>query len=126
MLMELAVGMPECLRDLDAWQPKTYAEHFAGSAFSNRNEIFAAYQVAHPASRAVLDRTADLLNALVVQNRELVRVHIGTPNIEAVARRSATRIRTLIARAAAAINGTPVDGLDGDGPQASIDAMFRR
>src|SRR4029079_4430661 len=93
MLMELTVGMPECLRDLDAWQPKTYAEHFASSGFSNRNEIFAAYQVAHPTSRAVLDRMADLLNALVVQDRELVRVNIGTPNIEAVARRSATHIR---------------------------------
>ena len=126
MLMELAVGMPECLRDLDAWQPKTYAEHFATSRFRNREQIFAAYQIAHPTSRAVLDRTADLLNTLVVQDRELVRMHIGTANIEAVAGRAATRLRALIARAAAVINGTPVDGLDGDGPQAAIDAMFRR
>ncbi len=126
MLIELAVGMPECLRDLEAWQPKTYAEHFATSGFSNREQIFAAYQFAHPTSRAVLDRTADLLNTLVVQDRELVRMHIGTANIEAVARRSATRLRALIARAAAVINGTPVDGLDGDGPQVAIDAMFRR
>jgi hypothetical protein len=126
MLLELAGGMPECLRDLDAWQPKTYAEHFANSGFSNRDAIFAAYQVAHPPARAALDRTAGLLNALVVRDRELVRGHVGTPEIEAVARRSATRLRVLIARAAAVINGTPVDFMDRDGPQAAIDAMFRR
>jgi hypothetical protein len=126
MLLELAGGMPECLRDLDAWQPKTYAEHFATSGFSNREAIFAAYQVAHPPARAALDRTAGLLNALVVRDRELVRGRVGTPEIDAVARRSATRLRSLIARAAAVINGTPVDDFDRDGPQAAIDAMFRR
>ena len=126
MLMELAAGMPECLRDLDAWQPKTYAEHFATSGFSNRGDILAAYQVAHPSTRSALDRTAGLLNALVVRDRKLVRRHVGTPKIEPVARRAATRIRALIARAAAVINGTPIDAFDRDGPQAAIDAMFRR
>jgi hypothetical protein len=126
MLMELAIGMPECLRDLDAWQPKTYAQHFAASGFSNRGAIFAAYQAADPSSRAALDRTAGLLNALVVRDRELVRGHIGTPEIDMVARRAANRLRSLIARAAALINGTPVDAMDRGGPQAEIDAMFRR
>ena len=126
MLLELAGGMPECLRDLDAWQPKTYVQHFATSSFSNRTAIFAAYQAADPSSRAALDRTAGLLNALVVRDRDLVRGHVGKPQIDAVARRSASRLRSLIARAAAVINGTPVDALDRDGPQGVIDAMFRR
>jgi hypothetical protein len=126
MLMELAVGMPDCLPDLEAWQPKTYAEHFASSGFSNRDEIFAAYQVARPSARAALDRTTRLLNTLVVRDRELVRGHIGTPQIDAVARRAAIRLRALIARAAAVINGIPVETMDRDGPQAAIDAMFRR
>jgi hypothetical protein len=126
MLMEMAVGMPECLRDLEAWQPKTYAEHFAASGFSNRGAIFAAYQAADPSSRTALDRTAELLNALVVRDRELVRGYIGTPEIDVVARRAATRLRALIARAAAVINGIPVETMDRNGPQAAIDAMFRR
>jgi len=50
----------------------------------------------------------------------------GKPQIDAVARRSASRLRSLIARAAAVINGTPVDALDRDGPQGVINAMFRR
>ena len=67
-----------------------------------------------------------MLNALVVRDRELVRGRVGTPEIEAVALRSAIRLRSLIARAAAVINGNPVDDFDRDGPQAAIDAMFRR
>ena len=126
MLLELAGGMSECLRDLDAWRPKTYAEHFATSGFSNREAIFAAYRAAHPPVRAALDRTAGLLNVLVVQDRKLVRGLVGTPEIETIARRSATRLRSLIARAAAVITGTPVDSMDRDGPQTTIDAMFRR
>ena len=126
MLIEMAVGLPNCLHDLDAWQPKTYAEHFAASGFSNRRAIFAAYQAADPSSRTALDRTAGLLNALVMRDRELVRGHIGTPEIDAVARRAATRLRALIARAAAVINGISVETMDRNGPQAAIDAMFRR
>jgi hypothetical protein len=126
MLLELAGRLPECLRDLEAWQPKTYAEHFATSSFSNRRAIFAAYQAADPSSRAALDHTAGRLNALVVRDREMVRQYIGTPEIETIASRAATRLRSLIDRAAAVINGTSIDTLDHDGPQAAIDAMFRR
>jgi hypothetical protein len=126
MLLELASSVPECLRDLNAWRPKTYAEHFASSGFSNRKAIVAAYQAAHPPSRAALDQTTGLLNAWVLRDRKLVRRHIGTPEIETITRRAATRLRALISHAAAVINGTPSNGVDGDGPQAAIDAMFRR
>lgn len=126
MLLELASGIPECVRDLKAWQPKTYAEHFETSGFSNRAAILTAYRAADPSARAALDRTAGLLNALVIRNRKLVLGHPGTPEIETTVRRAATRLRSLIARAAAVINGTPTDALDQDGPQAAIDAMFRR
>jgi len=61
-----------------------------------------------------------------MRDRELVRGHIGTPEIDAVARRAATRLRALIARAAAVINGISVETMDRNGPQAAIDAMFRR
>ena len=64
MVLEMAGAMPECLDDLRAWQPKTYAEHFAASRFSNRDAIIAAYQAADPAVRGALDRSAELLNAL--------------------------------------------------------------
>ena len=126
MLLEMSGAMPECLGDLEAWQPKTYAEHFTASRFSNRDAIVAAYQVADPKVRATLDRTAALLNALVVRTRELVRCYAGTPEIEATARRAAARLRLLIARAAAVIDGTAAATGDRQAPQAAIDAIFRR
>jgi hypothetical protein len=126
MVLEMAGTMPECLDDLEAWQPRAYAEHFATSRFSNRDAIVAAYQVADPAVRAALDRTAKLLNSLVVQTRELLRQNTGTPQVKAIARRAADRLRPLVARAAALINGTAVEAGDRQGPQAAIDAMFHR
>jgi hypothetical protein len=33
MALEMAADTPECLDDLKAWRPKSYAEHFAQSRF---------------------------------------------------------------------------------------------
>jgi hypothetical protein len=126
MVLEMASAMPECLGDLEAWQPKTYAEHFAASRFSNREVIVAAYHAADPALRAALNRTAELLNALVGRTCELLRQNAGTPEVEAISRRAADRLRPLVARTAALINGTAIEAADRQGPQAAIDAMFRR
>jgi hypothetical protein len=50
--------------------------------------------------------------------------HIGTPEVEAIARRALELLRPLIARTAALINGTPIDDAGRQGPQAASDAMF--
>jgi hypothetical protein len=126
MLLEMVGSLPQCLGDLEAWQPKTYPEHFKASRFSNREAIVAAYQVTDPAARAALDRITALLNAQVIRTREMVRRHAGKPEVEAVACRSAARLRPLISLAASVINGTAVEALDRQGPQAAIDAMFAR
>ena len=126
MVLEMVGTMPECLNDLRAWEVKTYPEHFAASHFSNRDAIVAAYQNADPAVRAALDRTSDVLNAMVWRTRELVLQHIGTAEVEAMVRRDLGRVRPLIARAAALINGTATKAADGQGPQAAVDAIFDR
>lgn len=127
MVLEMAASVPECLDDLRAWQPKSYAEHFAGSHFSNREAIVAAYQDADPGVRAALDRAAEMLNALVARSRDLAcRPQADAAEIEGIARRAAERIRPLIARTAAVINGTTADAAVQQGPQAAIDAMFAR
>jgi hypothetical protein len=46
--------------------------------------------------------------------------------VEAIVRRALERLRPLIARTAAIINGTTSDAADPDGPQAAIDAIFGR
>jgi hypothetical protein len=126
MVLELTGAMPECADDLRAWRPKTYEEHFAASRFSNRGAIIAAYRAADPAVRGALDRNAELLNALTERSRDLVCQQTDRAEIEAIARRAVERLRPLIARTAAVINGTAVDGAGRQGPQPAIDAIFAR
>ena len=126
MVLEMVGTVPECVDDLRAWQAKTYAEHFAASHFSNRDTIIAAYQSADPTVRAALDRTSDVLNAMVRRTRELVLQHIGTAEVEAIARRALDRLRPLVALTAALINGTTAETANRRGPQAAVDAIFGR
>jgi hypothetical protein len=126
MVLEMVGTMPECLDDLRTWQAKTYTEHFATSHFSNRNAMIAAYQSADPTVRAALDRTSDVLNAMLWRTRELVLQRVGTAEVEAIVRRAMERLRPLIARTAALINGTALKSADRQGPQAAVDAIFGR
>jgi hypothetical protein len=125
MMLEMVGAMPECLDDLRAWNLKTYPEHFAASRFRNREDIIAAYQSADPAVRMALDEASDVLNTMVRRTRELVLRHIGTAEVEAVVRRALDKLRPLIARTAALINGTAFEP-DRQGPQAAVDAIFDR
>ena len=126
MALEMVGTMPECLVDLRAWEVKTYPEHFAASHFSNRDAIIAAYQNADPAVRMALDQTSEVLNAMVWRTRELVLRHTGTAEVETVARRALNRLRPLIDRTVAVINGTAIQTPDRQGPQAAVDAIFDR
>jgi len=126
MVLEMIGTMPECLDDLRAWEVKTYPEHFAASHFSNRDAIIAAYQSADPAIRVALERTAEVLNAMVWRTRELVLQHVGSPEVDAITRRAMERLRPLITRTAALINGTTAKSADQQGPQAAVDAIFDR
>jgi hypothetical protein len=126
MVLELIVAVPECIDDLRNWQPKTYTEHFAASRFSNRKAIIAAYQDSDPAVRQALDRNAELLNAMTKRTQELVLQHADTPEVEAISRRAQERLRPLISRTAAIINGTVGEASARQGSQAAIDAMFGR
>jgi hypothetical protein len=126
MVLEVIGTMPECLDDLRAWEVKTYLEHFAASHFSNRDAIIAAYLDADPAVRAALERTAEVLNAMVWRTRELVQQHVGSPEVDAIARRALERLRPLMTRTAALINGTTAKSGDQQGPQAAVDAIFGR
>ena len=126
MVLEMLSAIPECLDELRAWQPKTYAEHFAASRFTNRDAIIDAYRNADPTLRQALDRASGLLNATVGRARQLMLQHIGTPEAEAIVRRALEHLRPLIARTAALINGATTDDAGRQGPQAAIDAMFDR
>jgi hypothetical protein len=111
MALEMVRDIPECIDDLRAWVPKTYAEHFAGSRLSHRGEVIRMYEAAPRPLREALDALADVLNARLAAARDA-----------AVQRRpvdhAAAALRPQIAQLAALINGSM------ERSQAAIDAMF--
>ena len=49
MVLEMVGGMPECLDDLRAWQPKSYVSTSPSRPFHNRDAIIAAYEACRSA-----------------------------------------------------------------------------
>jgi hypothetical protein len=125
MLLEMAATMPDCLDDLRAWRPVTYREHFAGSRFTDRDAVIAAYEAAEPAVRDALNSTAETLNTVLVEACDVVLRHLATPDAQALAHRAVGWVKPLIARTAAVINGTRVVA-EGSETQAAVDALFNR
>jgi len=125
MLLELVPAMPDCVADFLAWEPKNYREHFAVSHFSNRATVIAAYEAADPDLSQSLDMLADLMNTLLLATREAISADPATPKSHALAHRTATVLKPILARVSALINGT-APGLSNRAsvPQATIDAMF--
>jgi hypothetical protein len=125
MALEMAATMPECLDVLRAWRPKSYAEHFAASRFSNRSAVIEAYRASDPAVRQALDRASELLNVALAQARDEMLRYLASPAADALACRALDELRQLIVRTAALINDTAT-ACDRQAPQAEIDAMFGR
>jgi hypothetical protein len=126
MILEMSSTSPECLADLGQWQPKTYLEHFAGSRFSNREQVIAAYQAAKPAVRDALDRAAETLNEALIKTCDVVLRRRAKAETTKAVERSLARLKPLISRTAAVINGAAPDLAQQLGSQAAVDAIFKR
>jgi hypothetical protein len=126
MILEMVGAQPECADDLRAWRPKTYCEHFATSSFRNRAALIAAYATADPAAVAALERSSETLNTALARTRDVVIAHLGTSTAGSLPKHALSRLRPLVARVAAAINGTTASPADRQDRQAEIDAMFAR
>jgi len=108
MLIELVGSMPECIEDLRAWRPKSYAEHFRDSNFTDRELAILAYDNAPAQHREPFDRTVELLDqAVAAAIRELDgAVQAGNPErTEAVAARASAKLHALIDVVGGIING---------------------
>ena len=124
MALEMVHGMPECIEDLRAWTPKTYAEHFAGSGLRDRDAIVCMYQSVAPELRRTLDGLSDVLNSRLAEARDSAVRHAarGTPDFAPA--HSTVYIRPLIAHMTALINGGGSGPAEQERSQAAIDAMF--
>jgi hypothetical protein len=127
MLLDLLPDTPECIVELIGWEPLSYQEHFAGSHFKDKELAIAAYAVAEPAARAQLDELADTMNALLVATCETFQKRASLESANALAAETAARLKPLIARAGAVINGYDIDHTEeittGE-QQATVDALL--
>ena len=127
MLLDLLPSMPECIVELIGWEPLSYQEHFAGSHFKDKALAIAAYAVAEPAARAQLDEIADTMNALLVATCETFQKRASLDAANALAAETAARLKPLVARAGAVINGYDVaasEEMTTAEQQATVDALF--
>ena len=88
MLLEMGTTMPDCLDDLRAWRPKTYASTSPRSRFTDRDAVIAAYDAADPAVRDALDCASQTLNNVLVEARDVVCGNLATPDADALAQRA--------------------------------------
>jgi hypothetical protein len=127
MLLDLLPQTPECIVELIGWEPLSYQEHFAGSHFKDKELAIAAYAVAEPAARAQLDEIADTMNALLVATCETLQKRASLDAANALAAEIAARLKPLVARAGAVINGYDLehseDMTTGE-QQATVDALL--
>jgi len=129
MLLDLLPQMPECIVELIGWEPLDYEEHFAESKFKDRELAIAAYEAADPVARARLDELADTMNALLVATCETFQRRNSLEAATRLASETAARLKPLVARAGAVINGYDVahseDMTTGE-QQAAVDALLEK
>jgi hypothetical protein len=127
MLLDILPHTPECIVELVSWEPMSYEEHFAGSHFRDKELAIAAYEVADPVARARLDELADTMNALLVATCEAFQRRTSLEAATSLASDTAARLKPMVARAGAVINGygieTSNDMTTGE-QQAAIDALL--
>ena len=129
MLLDLLPQMPECIVELIGWEPLTYEEHFHASHFRDRELAVTAYAVAEPIARIRLDELSDTMNALLVATCEAFQKRASLEAATALAAETAARLKPLVARAGAVINGYDIeksDDMTTGEQQATVDALLER
>ena len=128
MLLEMYPEFPDCIADLAAWRPLSYAEHFSASGFKGRELAIAAYGLAAPEVRGALDALADEMNAILGSTIEAMQ-HSSAAHAASLAQATTHRLRPLVAQAGAVINGSGpavITDAEADATQAAVDALFER
>jgi len=108
MMIEMIPMMPECLNDIKGWQPKSYAEHFRDSCFSDKDLAILAYDHAPPEYRIPFDETIRHLDGLVLDLVGGIEKLIASDQpdvLQELVDRTTKELRDLIDKASAIIHG---------------------
>ena len=122
MLLEMVPSMPECYEDAAVWKPKTYADHFRDSCFSDAELAILAYENAPENYRQAFDATIEQMDRLVLEAMPRIKILIeaGDEGPLQVGIESVTRkLESFVDVASSIINGN-MDTLD----QGQIDQVM--
>jgi hypothetical protein len=122
MLLELIPDMSECLEDAEAWQPKSYQDHFRDSQFRDRELAVEAYDQVPPCYREPFDDVISQMNRIVPLGLQRIRESLGADEPERlrmICSEVSQRLQKMIDIASAIIHGS-TKRLD----QAEIDGFL--
>jgi hypothetical protein len=106
MLLEMIPDMPECAADFLAWQPLSYAEHFAASSFKARDLAIAAYQSADARIRAEFDGITGAMTAILTAVAEAMRQASQHKTRARLAEQATGWVKPLVMQGGGIINGS--------------------
>ena len=122
MLLEMVPSMPECYEDAAEWQPKSYADHFRDSCFSDAELAILAYENAPANYRQAFDATIEQMDRMVLEAMPRIKglIDAGEEGPLQLAVEGLTRkLQSFVDVASSIINGN-MDTLD----QAQIDKVM--
>jgi len=122
MLLEMVPSMPECYADAAEWRPKSYADHFRDSCFSDAELAILAYENAPANYRQAFDATVAAMDRLVLEAMPRIKklIDAGEEGPLQVGVEGVTRkLQSFVDVASSIINGN-MDTLD----QAQIDKVM--
>jgi len=122
MLLEMIPDMPDCLEDVQGWQPKSYQEHFRSSQFRDRDLAVEAYDHVPSRYRQPFEEVISHMNQLVAAAVERIA--------ESVAKGEDEELRLLCGDASRAMQkmmdvaGAIIHGSERRLDQAEIDGFL--
>ena len=136
MLFEMLPDMPDCLEDVEEWQPRSYVEHFQNSGFQGKALAIAAYRHTPASLRAHFESICAELDKCIIEAAVKARM-LHEQGREAefrdLCQNAHLRFSPLLDQLNGAIHGTLDESLpepeettlsDHDQTQADIDALF--
>ncbi len=136
MLFEMLPDMPDCLEDVETWEPKSYIEHFQNSNFQGKALAVAAYRHTAVSVRAHFESICAGLDERILdaarQARQLHEQGLDR-QFRDLCQNAHAGFSPLLDQLNGAIHGTLDESLpemeetalsDHDQTQADIDALF--
>jgi len=122
MLIDMLPDMPDCLEDIQEWQPKTYEQHFKDSVFHAKNLAIEAYHFSPKEYRIPFEHTVGIMDSLILSTIDRVECALREDNmgkLKVIISEYSPKMYQLIDDCSSIINGTKVTT-----HQDSIDHYF--